>query len=243
MSKRKSLEYFVNIANEIHDDKYFNYSLIYKNDRTYLGMECPFHGHFEQLTYNHIYNKQGCFQCKIEEQTLTTKEFIEKANIIHNNLYSYNFTNYINNKTPVIITCEKHGNFPQLPSNHLSYRGCPTCNKSKNEIEISNILTELNIIYIEQKTFEFCKNKDLLRFDFYLPEYNSCIEYDGELHFIAYDYYGGIDKLNSIKLNDNIKNNYCSDNNIELLRIFYLEQKMKKNLIINFIYKISKKVI
>ena len=79
MSKRKTIEDFINTANEIHNNKYSNYSLIYKNERTYLGMYCPNHGYFEQISYNHIGNKQGCFICKIENQILTNEEFILNA--------------------------------------------------------------------------------------------------------------------------------------------------------------------
>lgn len=56
------------------------------------------------------------------------------------------------------------------------------CNYSKGEAEIEECLKSLKIIYKTQYTFKDClsnKNKPL-RFDFYLPDYNCCIEYDGE---------------------------------------------------------------
>lgn len=61
-----------------------------------------------------------------------TKEIFEqKARIVHNNKYSYDDVVYINNKTKVLITCPKHGNFLQTPNKHLLGRGCPKC-KSEN---------------------------------------------------------------------------------------------------------------
>lgn len=58
----------------------------------------------------------------------TYKEaFIRKANIVHSNLYSYSKVNYIDSKTNVVITCEKHGDFVQKPNNHIQKYGCPKC--------------------------------------------------------------------------------------------------------------------
>ena len=55
--------------------------------------------------------------------------FEQKARIVHNNKYSYDDVVYINNKTKVLITCPKHGNFLQTPNKHLLGRGCPKCNR------------------------------------------------------------------------------------------------------------------
>lgn len=55
------------------------------------------------------------------------EDFIERANAIHNNKFDYSKTNYINNKTKVIIKCITHGEFLQLPSNHLRGRQCKKC--------------------------------------------------------------------------------------------------------------------
>ena len=60
-------------------------------------------------------------------------------------------------------------------------------------------------------------------FDFYLPDYNTCIEYDGELHYKAVDYFGGDDALMNTKCRDEIKTQYCKENNIKLIRIPYWE--------------------
>ena len=67
-----------------------------------------------------------------------------------------------------------------------------------------------------------------LYFDFYLPDYNCCIEYDGEQHYISTGYYGGKEKLNRNQENDNIKNNYCKEHNIKLIRIPYWDFEKNK---------------
>ena len=62
-----------------------------------------------------------------------------------------------------------------------------------------------------------------LPFDFYLPNYNICIEYDGEQHFKPIKYFGGQKAFQSQQQKDEIKNKYCQDNKIKLIRISYMD--------------------
>lgn len=74
---------------------------------------------------------------------------------------------------------------------------------------------------------KLCRKK----IDFYLNEYNICIEYDGRQHYEAVDFFGGNDALLISKKRDNIKNKYCKSNNIKLFRIKYsdnIDKKLKK---------------
>ena len=77
--------------------------------------------------------------------------------------------------------------------------------------------------YEFQKRFEDCKDKKQLPFDFYLPDYNCCIEYDGRQHFQAIEYWGGEEVFQLTQFHDQIKNDYCKENNIRLIRIKYDE--------------------
>ena len=54
-------------------------------------------------------------------------EFIGEAQLIHHNRYDYSKVKYINNKTKVCIICPDHGEFWQIPSDHLNGKGCPQC--------------------------------------------------------------------------------------------------------------------
>lgn len=95
------------------------------------------------------------------------------------------------------------------------------CLKSKGEALIQKIFEENNIDYIKEKAFSDCRFKDtngLARFDFYLPQYNIIIEYDGEQHFQQTSFYTQ-EQFNNIQLHDEIKNNYCKEHNIPLIRI------------------------
>lgn len=104
---------------------------------------------------------------------------------------------------------------------------CVTCsmknNQSKGVKKIEKILIDNKIQYKTEHTFKDCKYKNKLRFDFYLPDYNCCIEYDGEQHFKENSLFR--DSLLTVQLRDNIKNQYCKNNNIKLIRVPYWDLK------------------
>jgi len=215
---------FIIEANIIHSNKY-DYSLVkdYKNSYSYVSIICPKHGIFDQMVGSHLHSKNGCPDCA-DNIRLTTDKFITRAKEIHGNKYDYSLVDYKTNKTKVKIICPNHGIYLQIPNSHLSSKtGCPICKESKGEKEITFFLASRNIRFDKQKTFENCKNINKLPFDFYLQDLNICIEYDGEQHFVAKDVWGGEETLKYIQKNDIIKNKYCKDYNIKLIRISYKE--------------------
>lgn len=114
----------------------------------------------------------------------------------------------------------------QLTRGHTLSCGCR--HQSKWEMFIGDLLTNYGINFVPQKRFSDCMNQkgsDMLPFDFYLPDHNIVIEYDGEHHFQPVKGWGGEEKFNITKQNDYIKTNYCAANNITLLRIPYTHKK------------------
>lgn len=65
---------------------------------------------------------------------LTTEEFIKRAVEVHGNTYDYRKTEYETAQDPIVIICRKHGDFTQLPYNHLRGAGCSLCNKVDKRI-------------------------------------------------------------------------------------------------------------
>jgi len=224
---------FINRAKIVHGDKY-DYSLVnYVNSKLKVRIICAKHGEFEQLPINHLNNKQGCPKCgKIKNhinQRKTVGEFIEKANYIHNSKYDYTKIKLINNKTKIKIICSVHGEFEQTPSNHLNHKqGCPKCKTSKGEEEVQKFLNDNKIKHIRQYRFNDCKHINLLSFDFYLPDYNTCIEYNGVQHYKPVKKWGGDDDFKIRSLRDKIKLDYCNNNKINLLTIKYSENIVNK---------------
>lgn len=215
---------------EVHGDKY-DYSLVeYNNSHKKIKIKCTKHGIFEQTSDNHL-NGRGCPKCA--GRNLITKDIIEKFEEIHGDKYVYSNVNYKNSKVKVEIICPVHGVFEQTSINHLSGRGCPVCRISGGENKIIKTLNEFSIKYDFQKTFDGCKYKQLLQFDFYLPEFNVCIEYDGKQHYKPIDWFGGEENFKKQQLRDEIKEDYCKNNGIDLLRIPYTEFDNIKEIIIN----------
>jgi len=171
-------------------------------------------------------NGSGCPKCV--GKNVTTNEFIINGKKIHGNKYDYSLVNYINGKTKVKIICNKHGIFEQIPATHSNGHGCPSCCESHGERNIRVFLEKNNVKYIKEKKFNKCKNKKLLSFDFYLPDLNTLIEFDGIQHFKPINHFGGIKAFNMLKYNDNLKNIFANQNQYKLIRISYNENINEK---------------
>jgi len=237
-SLQKGLKYYIDKSNMVHNFKY-DYSLINESDfRTShqkVKVRCKNNHIFEVTLKEHISHKSGCVLCNRPVNNLET--FISASTLKHGNKYDYSKVNYVNQNTKVIIICKTHGEFTQKPTNHYhSKRGCPKCKTSRGEMVIDNILTYNEIKFEKNKTFSGCKDKNLLQFDFYLPDYNMIIEYDGIQHFKVIGRFGGISEFEKTVTHDKIKNEYCKSNNINLLRISYKENIINK-MFANFLLK------
>lgn len=138
--------------------------------------------------------------------------------------------------TSVIWLCKCDcGNECYVASSNLirhSTQSCGCLTDSVGEEIIANILLSHNIKFERQKTFLNCKFIDtnmLAKFDFYLPDYNCLIEYDGIQHYEP-RCFGGctIEQANEnfqkTQEHDKYKNQWCEQNNITLIRIPYTEK-------------------
>lgn len=110
----------------------------------------------------------------------------------------------------------------RIANNHKSSCGCKT--QSSNERIIESILSNYGVDYVRQKRFDDCKYKYTLPFDFAVYKDNNLlclIEYDGKQHFESVDLFGGEEEFQVRKIRDEIKNQYCLDKGIKLLRLNY----------------------
>jgi hypothetical protein len=223
----KSNETFIDESKLIHDN-FYDYSLCnYVNSLEKVKIICPVHGVFEQVSNYHL-RGSGCPKCGLDitktHTVLGIDKFKEISNKIHNNKYNYDRVDYINSYTKVEILCSVHGSFLQKPNDHISSKsGCPVCKESKGEKLISGILLSNDIIFEYQKRFNDLKYKSYLYFDFYLPDLNMCIEFDGEQHFRPVVLWGDEDAFIDLQIRDKLKTDYCLNKNIRLLRLDYLD--------------------
>ena len=156
---------------------------------------------------------------------LSKEQICERSQIKFGNKFKLIFhKNFKGQQSIITILCPIHGKVELTSQQHLSLSsGCVKCKvKSNGEFIIENILKNNDIIYEAHYNFKDCSYKRVLPFDFYIPERNICIEYDGKQHykFIKY-YHKTYDKFEEQQLKDNIKTKYCEENNIQLIRIPY----------------------
>lgn len=200
----------------------FGYKLLskeYINNKTKLKMLCP-NKHIIDIRFDHFKQGTRCSHCA--NNFRLTIEYIRTE--VEKEGYKLISEKYVNNHTPLVMKCPKgHITNTIIWNNFKNGSRCPICNSSKGEMHIEKFLINKKINYMKQYKFDDCKCKRMLPFDFYLPEYNCCIEYDGKQHYL----YGCFDinllELMNIKYRDNIKNDYCNKNNIKLIRIPYWE--------------------
>lgn len=105
---------------------------------------------------------------------------------------------------------------------------CPACRFSHGEKKIAKYLKEWGFKYIPQKIFDDLQFKRKLRFDFYLPEHNILIEYDGQFHYSPIIFKGqpyeyALFNYDKTVKSDIAKESYCKSNKIPLIRIPYWE--------------------
>ena len=130
-----------------------------------------------------------------------------------------------------------HSWISPIASRTFSGNGCPHCSLSRGAKAVKKFLIKNNIKFIPEHKFPDCINIRQLPFDFYLPDYNLCIEYDGEFHYDLPLSFRFKDKekrrleVIEVQKRDAIKTKYCENNNINLLRIPYWELKNIDNIL------------
>ncbi len=137
----------------------------------------------------------------------------------------YEYTSFSSKRVWWKCPENKHKDFKRKisESNRYNFR-CPECNYSKGEETISNFLKNNNVYYESQKIFDGLTGLggSYLSYDFYLPQYNLLIEYQGEFHDGNGNYY--IKKnLKKQQEHDCRKREYVKNNNISLLEIWYYD--------------------
>ena len=207
----------------------------YKNLKTKILHRCKVCGYEWNVLPDNILNlKNGCPKCG-KRAPLTQEEFVDRVKSIDDSIIVMG--EYSSHQDKVLFKCSNCGKeWMAKPNNILNGKGCPYCKTSKGELKISAILDNFGIDYVEQKWFPDCKYLSVLPFDFYLPKYNICIEYDGAQHYVPCTF-GGISKeqayknLDLCKTRDEIKTEYCKNNNIKLIRIPYWDYKNIENIL------------
>jgi len=215
------------------------YNLLTPKDKIYTSdtrveYECPIHGVHETKIYTLI-TRHKCIDCghidTIKAHTKTQDEVYDYFKSFGVELLNkHDYSGCYNNNLKII--CQECGNVfltsYALFRHNNGIQTCPKCsqNISVGENRIKKYLISNNFEFGTQHRFPDCRHILPLPFDFYLPKLNICIEYDGEGHYMpicrgSITHEEANDVLKQIKKRDEIKTNYCKDNNIKLIRIPY----------------------
>lgn len=207
-----------------------NYQLI-TDESEYTGIDmnikyvCNKHGIQTQIL-NNMLRGHECLCCSYEKRAAKTthsKEYVESViNSVNNNIL-INPDGYtgVTDKN-LQIKCGECGEVYTTSLDnyiHQNQTRCPHCSKreSVGEFRIRKYLEKCNISFEQWKAFDDCRDKKCLPFDFYLPDYNLIIEFDGQMHYWEVGY-GNHDIT---VVHDKIKNEYCMSHNIDIIRIPY----------------------
>lgn len=172
----------------------------------------------------------GCPLCGNKKSTRkTTREFKEEVRERFKG--SYKVIGEYKTREDLVKVKHKCGHiYDILPDTLLRKHplsGCPSCAESLSvgEKMIRKELNKLRVSFSQQYTFNDCKNKNVLRFDFAIFDSQGniakLIEYDGEQHYRPIEFFGGAESFKYRRENDKIKNKFCQDNKIDLVRIPY----------------------
>ncbi len=178
-------------------------------------------------TWNSLQSGRGCIFCNRKIGGLRRRISLEKViQIFHiHDISIDDISQYETTEDKISVTCKKCGYSWKTDYHHVKQgKSCPICASSHGERAISQYLSSHNILFIHQKKFDKCLYKRKLPFDFYIPRYNLCIEYQGEFHYIPLDFAGGQENLKEFKIKDSIKEKFCLESGIMLLKIPYWEK-------------------
>lgn len=202
--------------------------------------------YFERLALSLFNDNCGCDECHKELARLVSgfseDEYVE---ILHSSFPDVDLVGeYITLQDTTDFYCQKCNISWQDKPILVKNRGCPSCDNNRTENLVGKIFDKYGFKYLRQYSFDDCKDKRKLMFDYYLVDYNIVCEYDGEQHYFPVGFgckneNESYEKFLYTQKHDEIKNNYCKDNNISIIRIPYWEKKNMENFLLEELIKIG----
>lgn len=199
----------------------------YVNNHESIELICPNHGLF-LTTFNRLQNNScACIKCsyehRMDNRRKKLEEFRKELELKNPTIFLCENSEYINNKTPIIVRCEKHGEFSMPPQDLLNGHGCPVCGEQFASHERA-LLESIRNKYSNVEIIHRYKNKEILgkkEIDIYIPKYKIGIEYQGIEHFKPVKHFGGEKKFNELIKRDKEKINECKNAGISLFHFSY----------------------
>lgn len=232
---------FLNKIKEVHGDKITLLSE-YKDTKGKIKFKCNICETEDEVRADKLLEGRGCKNCSSWKFSKDT--FVKILNDTYNDQYEL-ISDFINMSTPIKLLHKPCGTILDIksPTKFINKKEnlCYICNcsRSKGEIETKRILDECHIEYEYQKKYKDLILKNHLSYDFYIPKYDLCIEFNGSQHYKPVEQFGAEKGFVNQILRDAIKQAYCEDNNINLLVIPFWEYRNIENILINKIKELK----
>lgn len=241
----KPFSYFLERAKKAHPGEEYEYDeSSYINMTTPMRIFCKVHNEwflqkpivhvtgFFSNKYNRYFDPCGCPKCgklsAINKTRIKFEDFKKRAINKYGDKYEYDENSFKGMAIKMKMFCHRCNQyFWQKPNDHLYGHQCPNCRFSRMEAAGKHWFDKNNINYETQKWFSDCKDKAVLPFDGYLPDYKILIEYQGQQHYKYIEHFMGgdwtIESFETLQKHDKIKKDWCLANNYKLIEIRYDE--------------------
>lgn len=157
--KKITTEEILKRIEDTHDNRYTYIDIENKKLKDKITIKCNNCGNIFNQELNAHIKGQGCPECakknKAKKLAFTLEQFIEKARKIHGDKYDYSKVNYINSQTKVCIICPEHGEFWQLPNDHIRGQKCPKCSHPSKKYTNEEFIKKLKSIYNNNYDFRY----------------------------------------------------------------------------------------
>lgn len=215
---------YENIVNELREIKYELISEKCEKTVDKIYVRCP-NGHIWNTTLSKIRSGRRCPYCSGKFiHILEVKKILESEN------YKLLSDTVSRMSQKIKVECPNGHIYETTFNNFKIGRRCAICKSSKGEKRIAEVLNKFNIKFYQQHSFDDCIYKQKLRFDFYIPDKKTIIEYDGRFHYLQLA--NSQELFENIQIRDNIKTLYCRNNGLTILRIPYWEYDNIENILI-----------
>lgn len=246
MAPTKTQGYVLDRIRKTHGDKYDLSKVVYKGNAIKVEVICKKHGSFF-CTPNNLVNGTGCYYCAKElvgsKNTISFEDCLQMIQENQGDIpYTLEESTYRGTSKPMKMFCPTHGTFSRKPIYLISTPyGCPKCHEGRvslGEKKVLSILENFGFFVTKEFRFRDCQNVYTLPFDFAVfsdkekKNMVSLVEYDGKQHYEPIAFFKNAsleDKINNLRYNqqnDSIKNDFCKERNIPLIRVRYDEKNI-----------------
>ena len=168
-----------------------------------------------------------CKQCHFDECMKTNQEWLDQVKELAGDDYTF-LERYKGDNVKIKY---KHvcGHIHKVtPNNFINGTRCTACKESIGEANVRRFLTEAGMLFESQKSFKDLVVEKQLSYDFFLPNYNILLEFQGEQHYRPITFFGGEKAFKKQCVRDELKRSYAKEKGLKVIEIPYTHDTYEK---------------